>query len=162
MVLAFHYEYEVYVGDKRKGIGATQVDSCIFTWQAGSESFLTLNVCDNFVQELIPHKISLNAKFIDSVTIFSNESKQAKALSAKQIEKFVNDWNESRVRSYSDKPFDSAFFDFPAYQYKLTVFSKGMQRPFYGYNFLLLDSSNWKFEMSKTGELNYFHNYWKK
>jgi hypothetical protein len=162
LVLAFHYKYEVYVGDKRNGVEATQVDSCIFTWQAESESFLTLNVCDNFVQELKPHKISLDAKHIDSVIIFSNESKRTKALSAKQIEEFADDWNESEARRYSGKPFDSAFFDFPAYQYKLTVFSKGMHRPFCGYNYLILDNTNWEFEMSKTGELNYFHNYWKK
>lgn len=162
MVLASHYEYDVYIGEKIKGSGASQIDSCIFTWQADNESFLTLNVCDNLVQELKPHKISLDTKFIDSVTIFSDEIKQTQTLTAKQIETFTNDWNKSKTRGYSDKPFDSAFFVFPAYQYKLTVFSKGVQRPFYGYNYLILDSTNWEFEMSKTGELNYFHNYWTK
>lgn len=162
MVLAFHYEYDVYVGDKRIGSGASQVDSCIFTWQADNESFLTLNACDNLIQELKPRKISLDTKSIDSITIFSNQIKQTQVLTAKQIETFANDWNNSKTRGYSDKPFDSAFFVFPAYQYKLTVFSKGVKRPFYGYNYLILDSTNWKFEMSKTDELNYFHNYWKK
>src|SRR5436190_7641037 len=71
MVLAFYYDYDVYVDDKRKG-GASQIDSCIFTWEADNESFLTLNVCDNSVQELKPHKTSLDSKSIDSVTVFSN------------------------------------------------------------------------------------------
>ena len=75
---------------------------------------------------------------------------------------FVKDWNNSKTRGYSEKPFDSAFFVFPAYQYRLTVFSKGVGRPFYGYNYLILDSSNWKYEMSKNGDLKYIHNYWKK
>ena len=162
LVLAFHYEYDVYAGDKIKGSGASQVDSCIFTWQADNESFLTLNACDNLIQELKPRKVSMDTKSIDSVTIFSNKVKLTQVLTTTQIETFVNDWNNSKTRGYSDKPFDSAFFVFPAYQYKLTVFSKGVQRPFYSYNYLILDSSNWEFEMTKTEELDYFHNYWKK
>lgn len=161
MVLAFYYTYDVYIGDDRKG-SVSQVDSCIFTWQANNESFLTLNACDNSIKELKPGKISLDARSIDSVTILSNEFKQTQLLTEKQIEVFANDWNNSRTRGYSNEPFDSAFFVFPAYQYKLTVFSKGTERPFYGYNYLILDSSNWEFEMSKTGKLNYFHSYWKK
>ena len=162
MVLAFHYEYDVYAGDKRKGSGATQVDNCIFTWQADNESFLTLNACNNSIQEFKPRKISLDTKSIDSVTMFSNEFKQTQVWTATLIETFANDWNNSKTRGYSENPFDSAFFVFPAYQYKLTVFSKGVRRAFYGYNYLILDSSNWEFEMSKKGELSYFHNYWKK
>jgi hypothetical protein len=161
-VLAFYYKYDVYDGDKIKGSGASQVDSCQFTWQADSESYLILNVCNNLIQERKPHKISLDPKFIDSVKIYSNEIRQTQSLNTKQIEKLAKDWNNSKTRGYSNKPFDSAFFDFPAYQYKLIVFTAGGKRSFYGYNFLILDSSNWEFEMSKTGELNYFHNFWKK
>ena len=58
--------------------------------------------------------------------------------------------------------FDSAFLFFPAYQYKITVFSNDGKRSFYGYNYLILDSSNWEYEMSKTGELGYFHSDWSK
>ena len=75
---------------------------------------------------------------------------------------FVKDWNNSKTRGYSEEHFDSSLSSFPAYQYKLTVFSKGAKQLFYGYNYLILDSSGWEFEMSKDGELNYFHNYWKK
>lgn len=162
LVLSFYYEYDVYIGDKRKGSMASQVDSCIFTWQAGNESFLTLNACNNSIQERKPHKIHLNAKSIDSVIIFSNQLKKVQLLTGTQIEKFVKDWNDSKTRGYSSEPFDSAFTFFPAYQYRLTVFSKGANRSFYGYNYFILDSSNWEFEMSRTGELEYFHSYWKK
>lgn len=161
MVLAFYYSYDLYIGDDRRG-GVSQIDNCTFTWQADNERFLTLNACDNSIKELRPSKIPLDTKSIDSVIIFSNDFKESQLLTEKQIEVFADDWNNSRTRGYSDKPFDSAFFVFPAYQYKLTVFSKGVQRPFYGYNYLILDSNNWEFEMSRTAELNYFHNYWTK
>ena len=162
LVLAFHYEYDVYINDKIKSSGVTQVDSCIFTWQAGNESFLTLNTCDNTIQELKPNKFSLDTKIIDSVTIFSKELNKTQLMTKTQIEKLVKDWNNSKTRGYSDRPFDSSFSVFPAYQYRLIVFSKGTERPFYGYNYLILDTSNWKYEMDKTGDLKYFHNYWKK
>ena len=86
MVLAYYYSYDLYVGDKRKGSGVSQVDSCIFTWQADNESFLTLNACNNSIQELKPNKTPLDAKLIDSVTIFSNEFRQTQLLTSKQIE----------------------------------------------------------------------------
>ena len=156
------YPISVYIGDKRQDY-ASQVDSCIFTWQADNESYLTFNVCDSTMQERTPHKISLDINFIDSATMFSNESKQAKRLTTAQTEKFVKDWNNSNTRGYyPHEPFDSAFYIFPSYQYRLTVFSKGAERPFYCYNYVILDSSNWKYEMSKTGDLDYFQNYWKK
>ena len=161
LVLAFYYSYDIYRGDERKGT-VSQVDSCTFTWQADNERFLTLNVCDNSIKELKSLKIPLDTKSIDSMTIFSDEFKQTQLLTRTQIETFAQDWNNSKVRSYSHKSFDSAFFVFPAYQYKLTVFSKGIERPFYGYNYLILDSSNWEFEMSRKHDLKYVHRYWKK
>jgi hypothetical protein len=95
--------------------------------------------------------------------MFFNETKQTKMLTAAHTEKFVKDWNNSKVRGYEpDEPFDSAFYFFPAYQYRLTIFSKEGQRIFYCYNYVILDSSNWKYEMSKIGDLNYFKRYWKK
>ena len=162
LVLAYYFEYNVSIDGKTNGTGASKIDSCIFTWQANNESFLTLNVCDNTVKELKPHKILLDSKSIDSVTIFSRELNQVQLLTTKQIEKLADDWNNSKSRGYSVEPFDSAFSVFPAYQYRLTVFFKETKRIFYGYNFLMLDSSQWEFEMSKTRNLNYFHNYWEK
>jgi hypothetical protein len=161
LVLAFYLSYDIYEGDKRKG-NVSQVDSCIFTWKSNNENFLILNVCDNSIKELIPKKISLDSKSIDSVTIFSNEFKQTQLLTRTQIETFAQDWNNSKTRGYLNEPFDSAFYRFPAYQYKLTIYSKGATRPFYGYNYLILDSSNWEFEMSKKHDLKYIHRYWKK
>lgn len=161
LVQAFYHTYDVYLGNDRKGV-ASQIDSCVFTWQAENGSFLKLNACDNSITELKPGKISLDTKSIDSVIIFSNELKQSQLLTEKQTAAFVNDWNKSNALGYSEEPFDSAFFVFPTYQYKLTVFSKGIKRPFYGYNYLILDSSNWKFEMNKKHKLDYFHSYWKR
>ncbi|MCD6178918.1 MAG: hypothetical protein J7K39_03340, partial [Bacteroidales bacterium] len=83
-------------------------------------------------------------------------------LTRTQIETFTKDWNNSKTRGYSNEPFDSAFYRFPAYQYKLTVYLGGAERPFYGYNYLILDSSEWEFEMSEMGDYDYFHEYWKK
>jgi len=162
LVLAHYSRYDVSIDGKTNGISASRIDSCIFTWEAESENFLIINVCENTIKELKPHKIPLYPKLIDSVTLFSRELNQTQILKRKQIEKLAGDWNNSKTRGYSDEPFDSAFSVFPAYQYRLVVFSKGTKRPFYAYNFLILDSSNWKYEMSKTGELEYFHSYWKK
>ena len=157
------YPISVFIGDKKQLGYASQVDSCIFTWQSNSESYLTFNVCDTTIEELKPNKIPLDLKTIDSVTMFSNEFKQTQVLTWTQTERFVKDWNNSKTRGYyPDEPFDSAFYIFPAYQFRVTVFSKGTERPFYCYNYVVLDSSNWEFEMSKTSDLKYIHNYWKK
>lgn len=157
MVLAFSYTYDIYIGETRRG-NALQTDSCQFTWQADSQNFLILNACENSIKELRPGKILLDPKSIDSVTLFSNELNQAQLLTQKQIQTFSDDWNKSQTRGYCNKPFDFAFHFFPAFQYKLTVFSKGLKRPFYRYNYLIPDSTNWEFEMSKTRDLSYFHN----
>jgi hypothetical protein len=120
-------------------------------------------LCDNTIKEHKPNKLVLDTKSIDSITIFANEFKQTQRLTTKEVENFVKDWNNSKTRGYyPDEPFDSAFSIFPAYQYCVTIFSKGQERPFYAYNYVILDSSNWKYEMSKTGDLKYIHNYWKK
>ena len=157
-----YYPISVFVGDKKLG-NASHPDSCIFTWQADPESYLTFNVCDNSIQESKPQKRLIDKTNIDSVTIYSNEFKQTQSLTNSEIEKFVTDWNKSKTRGYyPDEPFDSAFSVFPAYQYRLTVFSKGEERQFYAYNYVILDNSNWKYEMSRTDDLKYIHNYWKK
>jgi hypothetical protein len=158
-----YYPISVYIDDKEQLGNASQIDSCTFTWQADNESYLTFNICVGTTQERKPNKIPLDRKTIDSVTIYSNEFKQTQLLTNTQIEYFVADWNNSKTRGYyPEEPFDSAFSVFPAYQFRLTVFSKGKERPFYAYNYILLDSSNWKYEMSKIGDLNYIHNYWRK
>lgn len=162
LVLAHYFQYKVSVDGKTNGTSALRIDSCIFTWEPDNKSFLTLDVCDNSFQELKLNKIPLDVKTIDSVTIFSKKLNQTQLLTSKQVELFTKDWNNSIARGYSDESFDSAFSVFPAYQYKLTVFYKGTKRPFYGYNYLVLDSSNWKFEIGQTGDLKYFDSYWKR
>lgn len=157
-----YYPITVHTGDKELG-NAAHPDSCTFTWQSDNETYLTFNVCDNSIKERKPQKVLLDTKAIDSITIFANESKETQRLTNKDVEKFVKDWNNSKTRSYyPDEPFDSAFSVFPAYQYRVTVFSNGQKRPFYAYNYVILDSSNWQYEMSKAGDLKYIHNYWKK
>ena len=162
LVLKHYFRYDLSIDNKTTGASASIVDSCIFTSQVDNETFVILNVCDKTIKEIKSHKLPLDSKSIDSVTMFSKQSNQTKLLTREQIEELVKDWNNSKTRGYSEEPFDSAFSVFPAYQYRLTVFSKGSARPFYGYNYLILDSSNWKYEMSKNSELNYFHSYWRK
>jgi hypothetical protein len=158
-----YYPITVYISDKKQLGYAAHPDSCIFTWQADNQTYLTFNVCDNSIKERKPNKLLLDTRTIDSITIFANEFKETQRLTNKDVEKFVKDWNNSKTRGYyPDKPFDSAFSVFPAYQYRVTVFSKGQERPFYAYNYVILDSSNWKYEMSKKGDLKYIHNYWNK
>lgn len=158
-----YYPITVYIAEKRQLGNASHPDSCVFTWQADNESYLNFNVRDNSIKEHKPNKLLLDTKSIDSITILSNEFQLTQRLTNKDVEKFVKDWNNSKTRGYyPDEPFDSAFSVFPAYQYRVTVFSNGQERLFYAYNYLILDSSSWKYEMSKTGDLKYIHNYWKK
>jgi hypothetical protein len=162
MVLASFFRYDIYNGANLERNGVSRTDSCMFTWQPSNESYLKLNVCTNTVEELKHRKNLLNLDDIDSVIIYSDGLDETQFLTSKQIKKLVKDFNTSKTRGYSQDPFDSSFDRVIPYQYKLTVFSKGKKRYFYGYNYLMLDSSNWEYEMSKTGDINYFHNYWKK
>jgi len=159
LVLAHYYTYDIYLNDKRKG-NVKQVDSCTFTWQADRDIYLTLNACDNTINEIKPIKKRLAINLIDSITIFSNEQGKVKLLTVRQIETFVNDWNNSIVRNYYSNSLDSVFSIFPAFQYRLPVFEDEIKRQFYGYNYLILDDSKWQYGMSKNKKLEYFHNYW--
>lgn len=161
-VLNHYFRYTISTDGKTSKTDASRTDSCIFTWQADNETRLTLNVCDNTIRALKANKVPLELKSIDSVTMFSRESGQTQLLTSKQIEKLAEDWNTSKARGYSEEPLDSAFSVHPPYQYRMIVFLKGSSRTFYGYNYVILDSSNWKFEMSNTQNLQYFHNYWKR
>jgi hypothetical protein len=75
-----YYLISVFIGNNKQVGNASHPDSCIFTWQADNESYLTFNVCDNSIQERKPNKLLLETKNIDSVTIFSNEFKQTQTL----------------------------------------------------------------------------------
>ena len=160
MVSKSYTNYSVYIGDEIQERTGARKDSCTITWQAKNDRFLTLNICENRVTEINPRKNLLDFKKIDSVLIYSNAKGQFKQLTSEQIQKFTADWNKSKIRGYSEKQFDSAFHFFPAYQYKLTLFSESKKTEFYGYNYLILDNSNWKYEMSEFGDLEYFNGYW--
>ena len=160
MVASDYFKYSVYVNNKRKGSSAVKKDSCTFTWQAENDRFLTLDICNNKVFEKTPNKIGLDFKMVDSILIYSNSKSKSKKLTPEQIRKFTTDWNKSQTRGYSEKPFDSAFYFYPAYQYKLTLFSESKIKEFYGYNYLILDKNNWKYEMDENRSLEYFNEYW--
>jgi len=158
-----YHPISVYIGDEKQVGNASHPDSCIFTWQANNESYLVFDVCDKSIQEHKPNKITLDTKTIDSITIYSNEFKKSQIMTNAQIEKFVTDWNNSKTSGYyPNETFDSAFSVFPPYQFRVTVYYKGRERVFYTYNYVILDSSNWKYEMSKTGDVKYILDYWKK
>tara|TARA_R110002072_G_C7719764_1_gene514791 strand:+ start:60 stop:674 length:615 start_codon:yes stop_codon:yes gene_type:complete len=160
MVAANYFKYSVFVDNEIKGSSATKIDSCTFTWQAENDRFLTLDICNNQVFEKRPNKIGLDFKMVDSILIYSNSKSELKKLTPEQIRKFTADWNKSQTRGYSEKPFDSAFYFYPAYQYKLTLFSESNKKEFYGYNYLILDKNNWKYEMDENENLEYFNEYW--
>lgn len=160
MVAAHYFKYAVYVDNELKGNSVVKKDSCKFTWQAKNDRFLTFDMCNNKVFEKKPHKVTFDFKSVDSILIYSNSKRELKKLTSDQMRKFTTDWNNSKTRGYSEKPFDSAFYFYPAYQYKLTLFSESKKKEFYGYNYLILDNSNWKYEMNKDGNLEYFNKYW--
>lgn len=159
LVLANYYSYEIYIDKQEKG-NAKQIDSCTFGWQATNENYIVLNICDKTTNEINPTKKILKINTIDSIAIFSNEHNEIKLLSKRQVETFVNDWNNSKVRNYEVISLDSVFSRFPAYQYKLTVFENGTERHFFGYNYLILDTTKWQYIMNKDQKLDYFHSYW--
>ena len=159
LVLANYFSYDIYRNDQKKG-NLEQIDSCKFGWQASNKSYFMLNICDKTTNEIKPTKSNLTLNLIDSVTIYSNKLNKQKSLSNGQIESFVKDWNKSIVRNYKNISLDSVFLTFPAYQYKVTVYEREGERHFFGYNYLMLDTSKWLYIMNKNKDLNYFHSYW--
>ncbi len=161
LVLAFYYNYKIYESDKLQGSGSL-IDSCKIGWQINNENYMIFNLCDEKIRKITSKKIELKYKEIDSVIIKSNHLNQEQKLSDQKIKKFIDNWKKSKPRDYSIKPFDSAFTTFPAYQYKFTVFSKTQKHEFFGYNYILLDESNWKYIMDKNEKLDYLQQYWNK
>jgi len=155
-----YYPLDLFKNNKLIKHGGSRKDSCTIAFSAQNDLYLIFNLCNNQVTELQPNKVLLDLKTLDSILIYSNSERKVKKLDSDKIQKFVTDWNESKIRGYSQEPLDSAFYFYPAYQYKLTVFSKSQRREFYGYNYLILDNSNWKYEMDDFGKLEYFNKYW--
>jgi hypothetical protein len=160
LVLAHYHKYQIIKNNQKVGKLATKQDSCVFNWQASKDRFIKFNVCNQSISEISERKYFLKQQQIDSILIFSRVKKQSKTLTLKQSEKFVSDYNKSESRGYSTESFDKAFDFYPAYQYRLTVYSKLGIQEFYGYNYIILNSDNWKYEMNTKGKLNYFDKYW--
>ena len=162
LVLSHYYSFDVYKDDKIEGTAYLRSDTCKFFWQSTNELLIEFDVCNKSIIESQSVKMSLQKKKFDSILMFSNQEKKVKKLTSSQIERFVEDWNKSLSRNYSDKPFDSAFSGTIPFQYKISVFTNGNARVFYGYNFIVLDSSNWEYVINRAKRLDYFHEYWKK
>jgi hypothetical protein len=160
LVLAYYFAHDVYKDGKIIGSAYSNNDSCKYFCQETDERLLIFDICSNSVTLLSPSKEKINKSWVDSITIFSNKEKEIKHFTKYQVEKFVDDWNRSKPRGYSPDPFDSAFSGSPPFQYKIEIFSKGSIKVFYGYNFIVLDSSNWKYIINKHEKLDYFHSYW--
>ncbi len=86
-----YYPFSVYKGKRHLGSNGFQKDSCIITIQPEDDLYMVFNICDNSLSEIKPEKKEIDINEVDSITIFSNQFKQTKPLSAKQIERFVRD-----------------------------------------------------------------------
>lgn len=155
-----YYPLSVYKDKKHLGDNGYQKDSCTITIQPDNDLYLIFNICDNSFSELNPDKKEIDINGVDSMIIFSNQLKESKALSKKQIVSFVKDWNKSKPSDYRDKNLDSIFF--PTYQYKLTVYLKNHKREFLCFNFLINDRTKWTYYISKDEDTNYFNKLWTK
>ncbi len=155
-----YYPFSVYNGKRHLGGNGFQKDSCTITIQPEDDLYMVFNICSNSFSEIKPEKKEIDIKEVDSITMFSNQLKQTKPLSAKQIERFVRDWNNSRASDYRDKHLDSIFF--PNYQYKLIVHLRNGQREFLGFNYLINDRTQWTYFISKNEDTNYFNKLWTK
>jgi hypothetical protein len=108
------------------GESGFQKDSCIITFPAKNDLYLLFNICQKSLNEIRPEKRGIKLSTVDSIQIYSNSLNQTKLLTKDQVEKFIGNWNKSKVCDYRDKHIDSIFF--PTFQYQLTVFSKGGKR----------------------------------
>lgn len=160
MVLSHFYKYKIFENGNADGHHITRKDSCSFAWQAKNDKFLKINLCLNEITEKSPEKKLLLRNQIDSILIFSGSEKKLKRFSQEQIQNFVIDWNNKLVRNYSDRPYDSAFSYIEPYQYKIDVFSSSNTFEVFGYNYLILDSSNWVYKITDNKNLDYFHEIW--
>jgi hypothetical protein len=155
-----YYPLTVYKNKKYLGDNGYQKDSCTITIQPDNDLYLVFNICDNSFSEIKPAKKEIDINNVDSITMFSNQLKESKFLSKKQIENFVNDWNKSKPSDYRDKKLDSIFF--PTYQYKLTVHLRNDKREFLCFNYLINDRTKWTYYISKNEDTDYFNKLWTK
>jgi hypothetical protein len=148
----------VYKGKKHLGSGF-QKDSCTILADPKDGLHMVFDICKNEVIEMVPAKQEIDLEMVDSVLIFSNELKISKRLSSSKTERFIKDWNRSKVDDYRDEPPDSIFW--PNYQYRLEVYTQTGKREFLGFNFLVSDRTHWTYTINKKENLDYFHKLWR-
>ena len=86
------------------------------------------------------------------------ESNKTKKLNRIKTERFIKDWNKSKVSDYRDGILDSIFH--PNYQYKLKVFENGNKKEFVTFNFLIADESNWTYFIKNDSDRDYWNRLW--
>src|SRR5688572_22174526 len=140
--------FRIYLDEKEQSGKVSQVDSCSFFWLFDNKDYMAFNSCNNSMRKMRIPKTTLHTETIDSITMFSEKANQKKLFSRAHVKRFVEDYNKSNTYGYSEEPFDSSRSVSSRFEYRLTVYSKGSVRCFDGGSYLLLDNSNWKFQMS--------------
>ncbi|PQV44731.1 hypothetical protein CLV33_11810 [Jejuia pallidilutea] len=136
-----------------------KLDSCNFRFEPKNGQYLILNICDKEITELKSHKSEIDIEKVDSIIMVSgiDPNKRIK-LNQNKTERFVKDWNKSKVSDYRDGILDSIFH--PNYQYKLIVFENRKKKEFVTFNFLIADESNWTYYITNDSDKDYMNRLW--
>lgn len=163
-VTGFFKTYYLFEGEKKVTHLSRlyEIDTCEFGWQVDKKKFVKFNVCKNLITDIQSKKQRLERATVDSIKLVKEVSREEKILRPDLVDQFVRDWNNCDTRDYNSRPFDKAFEYYYPYQYKILVYSSGEVTQFYGYNFVILDQTNWKSEMGPNGYIDYFNDYWNK
>ena len=155
-----YYPLSLYKDNKFLGENGFQKDTCTTTFQADNDLYLIFDICQNTVVEIKPQKKQIDLTSVDSVQIYSNTLNQTKLLAKSQLQKFIKDWNNSKVSDYRSGHIDSVFY--PTFQYKLIVYSGTNTKEFLGGNYLISDRTNWTYYINGKEDINYFNKLWDK
>ena len=154
-----YYPISVYKDNKFLGENGIPKDSCITAFQARNDLYIFFNVCEKSLKEIRPEKKEIKLSTVDSIQIYSNGLNETKFLTKEQVEKFIGDWNKSKVSDYRNNHIDSIFF--PTFQYKFTVFSRGGKREFLGANYLISGRTHWTYYITDDEDTKYFYKLWR-
>jgi len=143
-----YYPLDLYRKGKKLSAGGYKTDSCTIRFIPANDVYLRFNICENTLVELRPQKILLALDKIDSVIIHRTENDQFKKLNNKQVEEFVNKWNQAPVFDFRDneKPF------YPKSSYFVFVYADSKVRKFETGGFMIKDTDNWSYNFLDKGE----------
>ncbi|WGD34022.1 hypothetical protein [Olleya sp. YS] len=134
-------------------------DSCNIRFEPKNGQYLIINVCDKKITEFKSQKTKIEIQKVDSIIIVSRiDPNKTKKLNRIKTERFIKDWNKSKVSDYRDGILDSIFH--PTYQYKLKVFENGNKKEFVTFNFLIADESNWTYFITNDSDKDYMNRLW--